>query len=113
MSHWTLSVSGAAALGASPRVRPTSCDHPRESVYLSALTFIFFCFKERRILRFLFLGWEPLGAFAAMGINYRLAWLYSITSAEFFTKIFRNTVHRIVNNMSVLFEFFNQRRSSV
>ena len=71
-------------------------------MYLSALTFIFFCFKERRILRFLFLGWEPLGAFAAMGINYRLALLYSITSAKFFTEIFGDAVHWVMDNVPVL-----------
>jgi hypothetical protein len=55
------------------------------------------------------LGWEPLGDFAAMGIDYRLALLYSITSAKIVTKIFGYAVHWVVNNMSVLFKFFNKR----
>jgi len=69
ISHWTLSVSGPFGAGASPRVRPTSWDQPSESLYLSDVVVIVDCFKERRILRFFFRFFPPVGALAAMGLK--------------------------------------------
>ena len=68
ISHWILIVSGPLGLGASPRVRPTSVDHPSESEYLSEVVFNFDCLRERRILRLRLPFFLP-GGFAAMGLN--------------------------------------------
>lgn len=85
MSHWTLRVSGALGASGALSVRPTSWDHPNESVYLSSF-FSLDCFSDKRILRFRFRGLPPAGRFAAMCIGYRLAWLYSIASLAFITQ---------------------------
>ena len=86
ISHWILRVSGALGPVGSSNVRPTSLDQPNESEYLSAFTFNFFCFNERRILRLRFPFFFPGGVFAAMGIMQRWVLMYSMTSAHFFTK---------------------------
>ena len=72
-------VCGPVGLGASPKVRPTSVDHPSESEYLSEAVFIFDCFKDSRIFRlrlpFSYRGsWQPWDS--------RLRWvlMYSMTS---------------------------------
>ena len=61
-------VSGPVGLGASPKVRPTSVDQPRESEYLSEAVFIFDCFKDNRIFRLRLPFFLP-GVFAAMGLK--------------------------------------------
>lgn len=61
-------VCGPVGFGASPKVRPTSVDQPRESEYLSEATFIFDCFKESRIFRLRLPFFLP-GVFAAMGLK--------------------------------------------
>ena len=68
ISHCTFSVSGPFGAGASAKVRPTSCDQPSESLYLSAVVFILDCLRESRILRFFFPFLPPDGAFLAMGL---------------------------------------------
>ena len=80
ISHWILRVSGALGPVGSSNVRPTSLDQPNESEYLSAFTFNFFCFKERRILRLRFPFFFPGGVLAAMGIMQRWVLMYSMTS---------------------------------
>ena len=61
-------VCGPVGLGASPKVRPTSVDHPNESEYLSEAVFIFDCFRDSRIFR-LRLPFFLAGGFAAMGLK--------------------------------------------
>ena len=68
MSHCTFNVSGPLGAGASFKVRPTSCDQPSESVYLSAPALILDCFNERRILRFFLPFFLLGGALVAMGL---------------------------------------------
>ena len=62
-------VSGPVGFGASVKVRPTSVDQPSESLYLSDVVFSFDCLSERRILRFFFRFFPPVGALAAMGLK--------------------------------------------
>ena len=61
-------VCGPVGLGASPKVRPTSVDHPSESEYLSEAVFIFDCFKDSRIFRLRLPFFLP-GVLAAMGLK--------------------------------------------
>ena len=67
ISHWILIVSGPFGFGASPSVRPTSVDQPRESVYLSSDVFTFDWRRESRIFR-LRLPFFFRGGLAAMGL---------------------------------------------
>ena len=60
-------VSGPLGFGASPNVRPTSVDHPSESVYLSSVLFNFDCRSESRIFR-LRLPFFFFGVLVAMGL---------------------------------------------
>lgn len=60
-------ISGPVGLGASPKVRPTSVDHPRESEYLSEAELNFDCLRESRNLRLRLPFFLP-GGFAAMGL---------------------------------------------
>ena len=60
-------VSGPVGLGASVKVRPTSVDHPRESLYLSCVLLILDWRRESRILRLRLPFFLP-GVFAAMGL---------------------------------------------
>ena len=60
-------VSGPVGFGVSVKVRPTSVDHPRESVYLSSVLFNFDCRSESRIFR-LRLPFFFLGVLVAMGL---------------------------------------------
>ena len=67
ISHCTRMISGPVGLGASPKVRPTSVDHPRESEYLSEAELNFDCLRESRNLRLRLPFFLP-GGFAAMGL---------------------------------------------
>ena len=60
-------ISGPVGLGASPKVRPTSVDHPSESEYLSEAELSFDCLRESRNLRLRLPFFLP-GGFAAMGL---------------------------------------------
>jgi hypothetical protein len=46
------------------------------------VVFSFDCFSERRILRFFFRFFPPVGALAAMGLKPRWALMYSMTSLD-------------------------------
>ena len=118
-------VSGPVGFGASVKVRPTSVDQPRESLYLSDVVFSFDCFSERRILRFFFRFFPPVGALAAMGLKPRWALMYSMTSLDWLTSekraglcldssVFndvRFTVFWLVNRVTLFNEGFHERGS--
>ena len=117
-------VCGPVGLGASPKVRPTSVDHPNESEYLSEVVFIFDCFRDSRIFR-LRLPFFLAGGFAAMGLKASLGvdvfndfaspgiahgmkpWICAL-----FDHV-RFTVFWFVNDMALVDKCFNQGRSSV
>ena len=84
-------VCGPVGLGASPNVRPTSVDHPKESEYLSEAVFIFDCFKDSRILRLRF-PFFLTGGFAAMGLKASLGVDVFNRFASFSTRVESETL---------------------
>ena len=117
-------VCGPVGLGASPKVRPTSVDHPSESEYLSEAVFIFDCFKDSRIFRLRLPFFLP-GVFAAMGLKASLgvdvfndfASSGIVHGMKPWVRVLINhvrlTVFWFVNGVTLLNKRFNQRWSSV
>ena len=117
-------VCGPVGLGASPKVRPTSVDHPSESEYLSEAVFIFDCFKDSRIFRLRLPFFLP-GVLAAMGLKASLGVdvfndfaspgiVYGMKpEMRMLIDHVRFTVFWFVNGVALLDKCFNQRWSGV